>query len=82
MTGPGEPILHDLELHAYVDGELSVEDARKVEARLAKDAAARALVAALIVQREALAQQFTLPDACPVPHEMAADVRAGRPPRP
>lgn len=72
---------HDLDLHAFVDGELSAEDARKVEARLAHDKAARALVAALLVQRKALARQFTLPDACPVTHHMAAEVRAGRPPR-
>lgn len=82
MIPAGEPMPTDLDLHAFVDGELSAEDARKVEARLAHDKQARAVVAALMVQREALAQQFTLPDACPVTHQMAAEVRAGRPPRP
>lgn len=78
MSGPG-PILADIDLHAYVDGELSEAEAREVEARIASDPRARAVVASLGVQRAALLAKYALPVECPVTQRMAAGVRnAGR----
>ncbi len=72
------PLLSDIDLHAYVDGELSEAEAREVEVRLATDARARVLVASLDAQRAALMSKFALPQDCPTTHLMATRVRAAR----
>jgi anti-sigma factor RsiW len=49
------------ELQAYADGELSASARRKVEARLATDAGARALLAELQMVRQALGANEPMP---------------------
>ncbi len=80
MTADAKDFPHDIDLHAYVDGELTEQDCRQIEQRLTADAKARAVVAALLVQRAALAQRFALPEECLVTRRMIEDVKAGRAP--
>jgi anti-sigma factor RsiW len=81
---PPRPILADIDLHAYLDGELTEAEAREVELRLAADPKARALLHSLSLQRDALLREFALPTDCPVTHRLAHAVRrsgqSGRPP--
>lgn len=74
----GRPLLDDVYLHAYVDGELSEVEAREVELRLQTDATARVLVASLAAQRNALQTKYALPTNCDVTKKMAARVLASR----
>lgn len=75
----GRPLLDDVYLHAYVDGELSEAEVREVELRLQTDAAARVLVASLAAQRNALQAKYALPVDCAITKKMAARVLATKP---
>lgn len=62
---PPVPLATELQIHAYVDGELPREQVPAIEERLRCDAASRVLATALDVQRTALQAHFPLPDDCP-----------------
>jgi anti-sigma factor RsiW len=59
------PFREDLELHAYVDGELTAAAVTAVLDRLGSEPPARVLVASLAAQQQALRAHFPLPLDCP-----------------
>lgn len=73
MTGRD---ITDVELGAYVDGELDDRDAARIEAALAEDAALRAELRRLIEAREALSALAAETDRDPAAEELAARLGA------
>ncbi|MEO1640798.1 MAG: zf-HC2 domain-containing protein, partial [Pseudomonadota bacterium] len=63
------------QLSAYLDGELSAEDAAMVEARLASDPAAQAELDALMAAEAEIAEEFDAMLAEPVPFKLAQTIK-------
>ena len=61
------------EINALLDGELPHADEHALLDRLTEDAAGRALLKSLMLQRAALHATFVLPDACPRTRALVAD---------
>jgi hypothetical protein len=62
---------NDLELHAFLDGELPADRVAQVECRLRVDLLARVVVKAMLVQKSALLERFLIPNDCPKSRALA-----------